>query len=152
VRILIGVNTRRQWRVEGDDAWLADHRGTLFLRLRRRMPSQYGRAFADSVLGGTVFSPQRNPQLKLDSDYTEQVRYAETRYAFTAVNVSLHECRTCRGMRLVRHRVSLVAEDGRRTVVGVVNGCMRCNADSWLFRSRMPRVMAYHARNDKVVL
>jgi hypothetical protein len=120
--------------------------------MRRRLPGHIGRAFADSVLAGTVMSPQRNPQLRLDANYTEQVRYAERHYAYTAVNVALHRCRACRGLRLVRHRISLVAQDGRRTLVGTVDGCLRCHADSWLFRSRMPRVVAFEARNDKAVL
>src|SRR5262245_17581601 len=37
-RILRTMGGRRQWRVEGDDAWLADHSGQTFARLRRRLP------------------------------------------------------------------------------------------------------------------
>ncbi|MGE5828716.1 MAG: hypothetical protein ACM30G_10195 [Micromonosporaceae bacterium] len=146
------MGARRQWRVEGDDDWLAEHRGDTFVRLRRRLPGHAGRVFADSVLGGTVFSPRRNPQLRLDSRYTEQIRYAERQYAYTAVTVELQHCRVCGGRRLVRHRIALVAADGRRTHVGQLAGCFRCHSESWLFRSRMPSVVAYRVRNDKVVL
>lgn len=148
----MNVRRRRQWRTEGDDAWLADHRSETFIRLRRRLPGQVGRAFADSVLGGTLFSPRRNPQLKLDSRYTEQIRYAERQYSYTAVHVTMHRCRACGGRRLIRHRISLVATDGRRTLVGELAGCLRCNADGWMFRSRMPSVVAFRSRNYKVVL
>jgi hypothetical protein len=144
---------RRQWRVEGDDAWLAEHSSQTFARLRRRLPSHAGRIFADSVLGGTVFSgPKRNPQLRLDSRYTEQIRYAERQYAYTAVRVELYRCRLCGGGQLVRHRISLVAADGRRTHVGQLSRCFRCDSESWLFRSRMPSVVASRARYAKVVL
>jgi hypothetical protein len=138
--------------VEADEAWLAEHRSDTFARLRRRMPLRLGEAVSNSVLNGTIFSTPRNPRLKLYGHRTEQIRYAESQYAYTAIAMDLGRCRVCGQALLTTHRIVLVGGDGRRTRVGQVTRCRRCHSGSWMFQSRMPSVLAARRRDQKVVL
>jgi hypothetical protein len=141
-----------RWRVEADDEWLASHSSDNFARMRRRARLGLGDAISNSVLAGTVFSPQRNPKLRFEKSFTEQIRYAERHYSYTAINVDLRQCRMCGRRSRVTHNIAMVGADGRRTIVGEIYRCRSCHADSWMFRSRMPRTRAGLARDRKVVL
>jgi hypothetical protein len=141
------------WRVEADAEWLAAHSSDNFGRLRRRL-RQVGR-MADAVshaeLGPFAGAP-RNPRLKLGGRAYAVVRYAEHRMSYTAVTVHIDRCRRC-GRRLVeRHTLVMLSESGVRLPVGVVRTCRRCQADSWMFYSRMPAVERARRATRKIVL
>jgi hypothetical protein len=142
-----------RWRIEADDEWLAAHRSDNFARLRRRLRGLGG--FSDAIsraeLGPFGGAP-RNPRLKIGGKAYAVVRYAEHRISYTAVQIDPQLCRRC-GRRLVEaHRVTFVAADGTRTVVGAVRICRRCQTESWLFHSGMPSVHRARVRARKVVL
>ncbi|MEN3307590.1 MAG: hypothetical protein V7603_3792 [Micromonosporaceae bacterium] len=142
-----------QWRVEADDEWLSAHSSANFDRLRRRF-QRFGR-LADAVshaeLGPFAGAP-RNPKLKVGGKAYAVVRYAEHRISHTTVTVDLDRCRRC-GHRLAeRHTMTSIREDGVRIVVGAVRTCRRCQADSWMFYSRMPSVTRARKVAGRVVL
>jgi hypothetical protein len=142
-----------EWRIEADDAWLAAHSSDTFDRLRRRL-RRLGR-LADAVshaeLGPLAGAP-RNPRLKVGGRAYALIRYAEHRISHTTITIHLDRCRRC-GHRLVeRHMMTCVGEDGVRVVVGTVRTCRSCQADSWMFYSRMPSVIRARRVARKVVL
>jgi hypothetical protein len=141
------------WRTEADDEWLAARRSTSFARLRRRLQrlGVLGDAVSEAELGPFGGVPRR-PTLKIGGKAYAVVRYAEHRIAYTTVRVDLLRCRRC-GHRLVEsHRILFVGGDGGRVAVGAVRACRRCEAESWLFTSRMPGTVRARARARKVVL
>jgi len=143
------------WRAEADDAWLADHRGDAFGRIRRimRFGTGLGTAIADSAAQGFLLSPPRNPTLKVKDITGEQIRYAERQYAFTTVQLVRDDaCRRCGGPYADTHRLVFVDQYGGQMSVGAIRKCRRCDADAWLFRSWMPAYQRRAARNARAVL
>jgi hypothetical protein len=142
-----------QWRTEADDEWLAGHRSDNFARLRRRL-RRLG-ALSDGIsqaeLGPFGGAPRR-PQLKIGGRSYAVVRYTTQHIAYTTIHLDLTRCRRC-GRPLVEvHRIVSVAGDGLRTTVGAVRRCRKCQADSWLFHSRMPSVERARNVARKIVL
>jgi hypothetical protein len=149
-----GPETSETWRTEADDEWLATHRSTALTAIRQcfRPLGSIADATSHSAAGALFGGAPRNPPLKVRGTQAEAVRYAEGRYAYTAVRVDLAVCRIC-GMRLEEaHRLILVAADGGRTQVGSVRRCRACAKDSWLFESHMPTTRAARERDQRVVL
>lgn len=141
------------WRVEADDDWLAAHSSDTFARIRRLYGAGLLNGVSNSVLGGTVIGgTPRRPRLKLDTGHGEQIRYAERQYQYTAVMINYRTCRMCGRRDLVVHRIIMIHSDGQRFRVGTLAKCQRCAADSWLFRSRMPSIVAKRWRDRKVVI
>jgi hypothetical protein len=142
------------WRTEADDEWLRRHRSDNFLRMRRRWRGAGIGGFAHAVshaeLGPFGGAP-RKPQLRIDGRGYSTVRYATHRITYTTIHVYLQRCRRC-GAVVESHRVSYVHEDGARRVIGTLHVCRRCQADSWLFRSRMPATARARGWGRKVVL
>jgi hypothetical protein len=140
------------WRTEADEEWLRRHQSETFARMRRRL-RRFG-VFADAMshaeLGPFGGAP-RKPQLKIDNRGYSTVRYATHRITYTTIHVYLQRCRWC-GAIVESHRVIYVREDGARRVVGTLRVCRRCQADSWLFHSRMPTAARARAWGRKVVL
>jgi hypothetical protein len=137
------------WRTEADDAWLATHRSGWFNRFRRL--GGVGDAVSQADLGILGGAP-RQPPLNLGGRSYAVIRRAEHQYAHTRVLILHRRCRQC-GRQLVEvHRVVLVNADGTRRRVGEVRMCRRCQADSWLFFSRMPAVCRAREMARKVVL
>jgi hypothetical protein len=146
---------REPWRGEADDEWLSTHRGETFATLRSYLRpfigTQIGDALSRSEIAGVLLSPPRNPPLGRPSR-TEQVRYAEQHYAYTTIQVDLALCRICGSRLLERHRVWFVRGNGLRRTIGEVRMCRSCQADSWMFHSRMLSAEDARARGVKVVL
>jgi hypothetical protein len=145
--------TAEGWRTEADDEWLATRRSTSFARMRKRLQrlGLLGEAVSEAELGPFGGAPRR-PALKIGGKAYAVVRYAEHRIAYTTVRVDLLRCRRC-GHRLVEsHRILFVGGDGGRQQVGTVRACRRCEADSWLFTSRMPGTVRARTWGRKVVL
>jgi hypothetical protein len=141
------------WRVEADDEWLAAHSSDNLARLRRRL-SAFGRfndAISQAELGPLGGAP-RNPKLKIGGKAYSVVRHAERWISYTVITVSLETCRRCRGRLAEAHRLTRVDHRGGREVVGTVRMCRRCQADAWLFFSRMPATTRARRRARKVVL
>jgi hypothetical protein len=144
------------WRTEADDEWLATHKSQTFARFRRRLArlglaGPIGDAVSRAELGPFGGAP-RNPQLKLGGKTYSVIRYTEHRIAYTTISVDLQRCRRCGGLLVEVHRVTAVDASGVRSVVGAVRMCRRCQADSWLFYSRMPATRRARRRARKVVL
>jgi ribosomal protein L37E len=141
------------WRVEADEAWLAEHRSDNFGRLRRRL-KRWGvlaNAVSNAEMGPFAGAP-RNPTLKLGGRSYSVVRQATQRFAYTAIQVDPHECRRC-GQQLVEvHQMRRISENGLAVPVGAVWMCRRCEARSWLFHSEMPAVVRARIRDRRVVL
>src|SRR6266511_1901881 len=114
------------WRVEADDGWLAAHSSNSFARIRRRL-SSFGR-LADAV------------------------SHAEHGISHTAVSVDLERCRRCGALLVETHRLIQVDHHGVRVVIGAAGMCRRCQAEAWLFHSRMPATTRARRRARKVVL
>jgi hypothetical protein len=146
---------REPWRREADDEWLTTHHGETFATLRSYLRPFIGATIGDALsrseLAGVLLSPPRNPPLGRPSR-TEQVRYAEQHYAYTTIQVDLALCRICGSRLQERHRVWFVRANGLRRTIGEVRMCRSCQADSWMFRSRMLSAEDARTRGDKVVL
>jgi Fe2+ transport system protein FeoA len=141
------------WRVEADEAWLAVHRSAHFERMRRRLRSLgvVGDSVSNAELGPFGAAP-RKPELKIGGRTYSYVRYADQRIAYTTIVVDLQRCRRC-GRRLLEvHRAGYMTSDGQHTVIGTVRMCRRCQADSWMFTSRMPSTRRARRVARKVVL
>jgi hypothetical protein len=140
------------WRTEADEEWLRRHRSDSFARLRKRLKRVGGLASAISYAElGPFGGAPRNPQLKVEGAKYSAVRYATHRIAYTTIHVYLQRCRRC-GSLVESHRVIYVREDGGRAVVGTLQVCRRCQANSWLFYSRMPAATRARTWARKVVL
>jgi hypothetical protein len=110
-----------------------------------------GDAVSQAELGPYGGAP-RNPKLKPGGKAYAVVRYATHRLSYTTFQVELHQCQYC-GQRFAElHRMIYVRRNGSEVLVGALRACRRCQADSWLFRSRMPSVERARARHRKVVL
>ncbi len=141
------------WRVEADDGWLAAHSSNSFARIRRRL-SSFGRladAVSQAELGPYGGTP-RNPRLKIGGKAYSVVRYAEHGISHTAVSVDLERCRRCGALLVETHRLIQVDHHGVRVVIGAAGMCRRCQAEAWLFHSRMPATTRARRRARKVVL
>jgi hypothetical protein len=140
------------WRTEADEEWLIRHRSANFARMRKRFRRIGG--FADAIsyaeLGPFGGAPRR-PQLKIEGAKYSTVRYTTHRIAYTTIRVYLRPCRRC-GRLAESHRVVYIREDGGRKVVGTLEVCRRCQANSWLFYSRMPATSRARTWARKVVL
>jgi hypothetical protein len=142
-----------EWRVEADDEWLAGHTGQSLARLRRRL-SAFGRvgdAISQAEVGPFAGAP-RNPRLKIGGRAYSVVRYAEHRISHTVIAVELERCRRCDGVLVETHRPTTVDHNGVRATIGAVRMCRKCQADAWLFSSRMPTTNRARRRSRKVVL
>jgi hypothetical protein len=146
------VERRGDWRTEADDAWLVSHRSTILAQFRRRFRGLSGLAgsVSQAELGPFGGAP-RNPRLRIGGKAYAVVRYAHHRIAYTAVLVDLHRCRFCGHRFAETHRIQVVREAGGRVVVGAVQLCRRCQADSWMFRSHMPTAVAARRRKRNYV-
>jgi hypothetical protein len=140
------------WRTEADPEWLRRHQSQNFARLRKRMRMAGG--FADAVshaeLGPFGGAPRR-PQLKIEGAKYSTVRYTTHRIAYTTIHVYRQRCRRC-GAEVDSHRIVYVRESGDRKVVGSLQVCRACQANSWMFYSRMPTTVRARAWARKVVL
>ena len=142
-----------EWRREADDDWLAARRSANFERLRRRVRLLGGLAegMSNAELGPFGGAPRR-PQLRIGGKTYAVVRYATHHIAYTTIQVDPGVCRRC-GQRLVEvHRIVYVRGSDTRTTVGTVRTCRRCQADSWVFFSRMPTVIRVRQVARKIVL
>jgi hypothetical protein len=142
-----------EWRTEADDEWLAAHRSDNFARMRRRLKQLglVGDAVSNAEMGPFGGSP-RKPQLKIGGKAYAVVRYVEHRISYTTISVELDRCPRCGSPLAERHRLVRVGPEGGRTIVGVIRACRRCDATSWLFRSRMPASRRGRRRDRKAVL
>jgi hypothetical protein len=142
-----------QWRVEADDEWLAQHSSANFERLRRRFR---GIAHLADAVGQAELGPfqgaRSRPQLKIGGRAYSVVRYVTQRISYTTVSLDLNTCRRCGYPLEVRQAMSVVREDGVRVRVGAIRTCRRCQADSWVFHSRMPSVNRARKVSRRVVL
>lgn len=141
------------WRIEADDEWLATHRSTAFIRLRRRarLLGLVGEAVSHAETGPFGGAP-RNPRLKIGDKAYAVVRYARHNMAYTAVSVEPGRCRRC-GQELIEvHRILYARGQAVRTPVGQVRTCRSCQAESWMFYSRMPTVRRFRDTARKTVL
>ena len=144
---------RDDWRIEADDEWLAAHASDTFERMRRRFRGlgRVSDAVSLAELGPFGGAP-RNPRLKLGGKAYSVVRYVEHRIAYTTVYVDMQHCRRC-GWRLAEvHRIARISENGKREIIGAVRACRKCQADSWMFYSRMPTTERARVTARKVVL
>lgn len=142
------------WRVEADDAWLAEHSSSALARLRRRFKLFGGLANAISnAETGPFGGAPRNPRLKVGGRAYALLREAGQEFAHTVVRVGEPaRCPRCDRPLAELHHIVDADEDGETRPVGAMIGCRGCAGDSWLFRSRMPRTA--HARDNarKIVL
>src|SRR6266508_3810751 len=139
------------WRVEADDDWLAAHSSDQLARLRRRL-SAFGRfagAVSQAELGPYGGAP-RNPRLTIGRKAYSVVRHVEHHISYTAITVDLERCRRCGQVLAERHRLTRVDHEGVRVVFGALGLCRRCQADAWLFYSRMPATARARHRARKV--
>ncbi len=141
-----------EWRTEADAEWLASHRSENFARIRRRMGRIGGlpAAMSHAELGPFGGAP-RSPELKIPGAKYSTVRYAAHRITYTTIHVYLERCRRC-GAIVESHRLIYIREDGARRVIGSLRACRRCQANSWMFYSRMPSAVRARAWARKVVL
>jgi hypothetical protein len=140
------------WRTEADPEWLARHQSANFARMRKRLRAlgKFSDAVSYAELGPFGGAPRR-PQLKIEGAKYATVRYTTHRIAYTTIHVYLQRCRRC-GAEVESHRVIYVGENGDRTVVGMLQVCRECQANSWMFYSRMPATIRARAWARKVVL
>lgn len=141
-----------EWRVEADDEWLSRHRSANFERLRRRasMFGVLGGAMSQAELGPFGGAPRR-PKLSIGGRAYAVVRYAQHQMAYTAIQVDPATCRRCGRPLAEVHRI-VYARGSARNEVGVVRSCRSCQADSWLFWSRMPSTSRARRVARRVVL
>lgn len=141
-----------QWRSEADQRWLAEHRSDTFARLRKRfrMAGGLANAVSNAELGPFGGAP-RNPQLTIGGRRYSTIRYATHRIAYTTIHLYLQRCPRC-GQQVEAHRVLFVHENSVRTVVGTLRVCRGCQANSWMFHSRMPATVRARSWARKVVL
>jgi hypothetical protein len=141
-----------EWRTEADDQWLNKHRSDSFARLRKRfrMAGGLANAMSNAELGPFGGAP-RNPQLKIGGRKYSTIRYATHYLAYTTIHLFQQRCPRC-GAEVEAHRVIFVRENGSRTVVGTLRMCRGCQANSWLFHSRMPATVRARTWARKVVL
>ena len=143
------------WRTEADDDWLAEHSSDTFARIRRiaSFGTASATAIADSAAAGFLLSPPRNPNLRVRDVTAEQVRYAESQYAYTTILIVDNElCPRCGCLYAQVRKLELRAADGHRTRVGEARKCRRCDRESWMFRSWMPHAVAREAMHSRAVL
>jgi RNase P subunit RPR2 len=142
-----------RWRVEADAEWLAKHSSTNFARLRMRVGKLSGLASAMSNAEmGPYGGAPRKPQLKLGGRAYAVIRYAHHRLSYTTVRVELERCPRCGRPMVEAHNAARVRADGGQVSVGTVRKCRRCDADSWLFASRLPATTRARIKARKVVL
>ncbi len=141
-----------EWRIEADDEWLSRHRSANFERLRRRASlfGVLGGAMSQAELGPFGGAPRR-PKLSIGGKAYAVVRYAQHRMSYTAIQVDPTICRRCGRPLAEVHRI-VYARGPARTEVGVVRTCRSCQADSWLFWSRMPTTSRARRVARRVVL
>lgn len=140
------------WRTEADPEWLRRHQSANFARLRKRLRAigKFSDGVSHAELGPFGGAP-RNPQLKVEGAKYSTVRYTEHRLAYTTIHIYLQRCRRC-GALVEQHRISFVAENGHRRVVGALQVCRACQTNSWMFYSRMPTAVRARTWARKVVL
>lgn len=141
-----------QWRTEADPEWLARHRSDSFARIRRRVMGvgRLADAMSHAELGPFGGAPRR-PELKIGGATYSSVRYATHRITYTTIHVYLQRCRRC-GAVVEAHRLVYVREDGARRAIGSLRVCRTCQANSWLFYSRMPATTRARTWARKVVI
>jgi RNase P subunit RPR2 len=142
-----------QWRVEADPEWLARHSSDNFQRIRRRLRgmSRLADAISHAELGPFAGAP-RNPKLKIGGRAYAVVRYAANRISHTVVRIDPDVCRRCDRPLVESATVTTIDENGYRTPVGTVRTCRWCQADSWMFHSRMPSVARARRVARRIVL
>lgn len=142
----------KNWRVEADNEWLAAHSSDTFQRLRRRsrLLSQLGEAMSNAELGPFGGAPRR-PQLKIGGRAYSVVRYVQHHYAYTVIQVDPVRCDRCGCDVAEQHHIRYV-RGGEHTSIAAVRMCRSCQADAWLFHSRMPAATRARAISRKVVL
>ena len=142
----------RQWRVEADDEWLASHSSDTFQRLRRRtrLLSGLGEAMSNAELGPLGGAPRR-PRLTIGGRAYSVVRYVQHVYSYTVIQVDPIRCDRCGCDVAERHHIQYV-RGGEHMPIAAVRMCRRCQADAWLFHSRMPAARKARAIGRKVVL
>jgi hypothetical protein len=145
----------RQWRTEADDEWMAERRSTLMAWFRRRfrMFGGFAGAVSHADLGPYAGAP-RNPRLSIDDNDKSYatVRYTTNQIAYTRTNTSTDECAVCGESGAETHEVTCMRGEDADTRIGAVRACGNCGAESWLRRSRMPRVAQAHERARRNVV
>jgi hypothetical protein len=141
-----------KWRIEADDEWLATHSSDTFQRLRRRsrLLRGLGEAMSNAELGPFGGAPRR-PQLKIGGRAYSVVRYAVHHYAYTVIQVEPVRCARC-GCNLAEEHTIRYLGVGIQVPIARVRMCRSCQADAWLFHSRMPTARRARAIARKVVL
>jgi hypothetical protein len=141
-----------KWRIEADDEWLATHSSDTFQRLRRRSRLLRGlaEAMSNAELGPLGGAPRR-PQLKVGGRAYSVVRYAEHHYSYTVIQVDPVRCDLC-GCEVAEQHTIRYLGVGIRVPIASVRMCRSCQADAWLFHSRMPAARRARAIGRKVVL
>jgi hypothetical protein len=142
-----------EWRTHADDEWLAERRSGFMGWLRRRFRFLGGVSGAVSHADtGPYAGAPRDPGLRVDDGKTySTVRYTTEHVAYTTTAATDGECPRCGGPTAESHGIEYVAGVGRREV-GSVTACPRCEAASWLGRSRMPGAARARATSRKTVL
>jgi len=140
------------WRVEADDEWLAAHSSETFQRLRRRtsLLSRLGEAMSNAELGPFGGAPRR-PQLKIGGRAYSVVRYVQHVYAYTVIQVDPVRCDRCGCEVAEQHQIKYVGRN-EEMPIAAVRMCRSCQADAWLFHSRMPAARKAREIGRKVVL
>jgi hypothetical protein len=140
------------WRVEADDEWLATHTSNTFQRLRGR--SRLLRGLAEAISNadlGPLGGAPRRPQLKIGGRAYSVVRYVQHVYAYTVIQVDPVRCDRCGCDVAEQHHIKYVRRGEHRSIAAV-RMCRSCQADAWLFHSRMPAATKARAIGRKVVL
>ena len=143
----------REWRVEADDEWLAEHRSNAMRRFRRRFAALggVGGAVSEAETGPFAGAPRR-PRLRTGGKTYAYVRYTTEWIAYTSIRVDPDRCRWCGRRMAEAYRIGNTVGDDEPVPVGTVWMCRSCQADSWSFRSRMPATIRARERDRKVVL
>lgn len=141
-----------EWRTEADDEWLASHSGGVMIRLGRFAGGGLADGVSNSAAAGLLGSTPRHPPLKVRDGQAEQIRYAEGQYAYTTVATRQQYCPRCGGPTAEQVGLERVTEDGEHQVTGSLCRCRECDADSFMFRSWMPRALARARLRRRIVL
>jgi hypothetical protein len=145
------------WRTEADDDWLPSHRSNVMRWLRRRFRgiAPVGDAFSWADTGPYAGAP-RNPRLRADEGAKKYstVRYATHTIAYTATVTTTDQdrCRRCGEPLAETHQLRYVRDGVTPEQVGAVRTCHGCQADSWLFGSKMPSARRARARARRNVV
>ena len=131
-----------EWRNEADDEWLASHRSTFMRRLRERFRglAAISGAVSNAEMGPYGGAP-RNPKLKTDEGNKaySMVRYTTEHVAYTATATDTNACRRCGEPLAETHELHYVRGEELDVPVGAIRTCERCQTNSWMLRSNMPR-------------